>query len=614
MSRKLSKKKPVRHDARTARDTRKRLYLVYSGTAILVVAGLGWALLHELRLQASSTSTLSSSAAGNHLSALSELSSSVDACVGASRPVLLGNRDPLGPSCVNVARSGQRDAMLSVYADDKGGPGSRFAFLHLLDREGCKTAVQDFAWHQEIFAPLLRQEAVANRPAMKLANDLAEKAARFYAAAEKWTSLPEDVAPTRFNRRDDWFGYCMTELDQAVAAEDLPAAKHWAGELASAAFSLADLHRWLAFLYENSLSALEFQSRCKDLFRLVDGRRADYDYLRTLSILPAGILFCNGKGNFFEVERQAERLFSVPDDRLAALYANPNPTPASIWIHPRLRPWFLKLQSALSPENQKTWEEAARTPFEHSYLINILFRTWKADTIDDLSGALRKFDAVYPHATVQELMSVLMYRGHSYGGLEWDDRYQDQLREAADKIPASATDIEAIQSATRWTHALFKGPENYAPTFTLGESLERRKLDCVRATDMIGAIYRNAGRVRFGNVRWCAETTGHSVAAYMGIVNNKRRTLVIDGLTPDAPVETWPDCYFHGHAWPPGLQDNSTPYAVELYVRGIDCYVWAEGYVVRGPNAGQFTTVNIPYIPLRQKTETRKIFNGPYPD
>jgi hypothetical protein len=614
MSRKLSKKKSVRDDARTERYPRKKLYLVLSGAAISVVAVLGWALQHELRLRASATSSRSSSGTGNHVSALSELSSSVDACVRASRPVLLGDRDPLGPSCVTVVRSGQRDDMLKTPADDKGGPGSRFAFLHLLDREGCKSAMQDFAWHQEILVPELRQEAAANRPAMELANDLAEKAGQFCAAAEKWTALPEGVAPIGFNRRDDWFGYCMTELDQAVAAEDLPAAKRWAAELASAAFSLADLHRWLAFLYDNSLSALEFQSRCTDLFRLVDARSADYDYLRTISILPAGILFSNGKGNFFEVERQAERLFSVPDDRLAAIYASPNPTPASIWIHPRLRPWFLKLQSALSPENKKTWEQAARTPYEHSYLINILFRTWKAGAIDDLSGALKNFDAVHPHATVQELMSVLMYRGHSYGGLEWDDRYRGQLREAAGKIPASATDVQALQSATRWTHAFFKGPENYGATFTLGESLDRRKLDCVRATDMIGAIYRNAGRARFGNVRWCADSTGHSVAAYMGVENGKRKTLLTDGLMPDAPLETWPDCYFHGHAWPPGLQNNSTPYAVELYVRGIDCYVWAEGYIVQGPNAGQFTTTTIPYLSPQRKTETRKIFDGPYPD
>ena len=228
-------------------------------------------------------------------------------------------------------------------------------------------------------------------------------------------------------------------------------------------------------------------------------------------------------------------------------------------------------------------------------------------------ATLKKFEAIHPHASVGELMGALMYRGHSFGGMEWDDRYQPQLVDAAAEIGTAKTDVQALLSAYDWTHDFYQSPENYGRTFTLRDALQQKKLDCVRATDMIGAIFRDAGRNRFGHVRWCAETTGHSVAAYLGRENGEAKTLLVDGLMPKGQLEVWPECYFHGHAWPPGLENNPPPYAVELYIRGLDSYVWAEGYIVRGPNAGWLTTVAIPYTSHRKERATRKVFEGPYP-
>ena len=41
-----------------------------------------------------------------------------------------------------------------------------------------------------------------------------------------------------------------------------------------------------------------------------------------MSQFPAGVLGLNSKGNYYEIERQAERLFSMPADRLFALEEN----------------------------------------------------------------------------------------------------------------------------------------------------------------------------------------------------------------------------------------------------------------------------------------------------
>jgi hypothetical protein len=243
----------------------------------------------------------------------------------------------------------------------------------------------------------------------------------------------------------------------------------------------------------------------------------------------------------------------------------------------------------------------------------MLFRATHADTADDLCTVLKKFDALFPHAKEQELLSVLMYRGHSFAGLEWGDRFQPELLKAADGIKADESNLQAMEDACCWTNKFYRAPAEYGITLTLRDALESKRLDCVRATDMIGAIFRNAGRIGFGNVRWCSETCGHSVAAYSHTDGEKIRFQLFDGLNPSTEPEFWPECYFHGHAWPPGLEDNAPPYAAELYIRGLDSYIWVQGYIIRGPNAGWLTKASIPYSMRLQQASNTKVFDGPYP-
>ncbi len=62
------------------------------------------------------------------------------------------------------------------------------------------------------------------------------------------------------------------------------------------------------------------------------------------------------------------------------------------------------------------------------------------------------------------------------------------------------------------------------------------------------------------------------------------------------------------------LRDKPKPYAAELLVRGIDNYVWAAGYAIRGEAAGTLVTRRIPYLSEFQESGERRIFAGPYPD
>ncbi|HVT87486.1 MAG TPA: hypothetical protein VHD56_01430, partial [Tepidisphaeraceae bacterium] len=210
-----------------------------------------------------------------------------------------------------------------------------------------------------------------------------------------------------------------------------------------------------------------------------------------------------------------------------------------------------------------------------------------------------------------QLLGTLTYRGHAFGGLEWMDRYSPELMEAAEHIHGS--DIDALMAACRWTHQFYLAPAKYGTTFTLRDAIENKKLDCVRATDMISAIFRDAGRSKLGFVWWSAGTAAHSISAYLERENDQPHTLMVDGLNPPDQPELWPDAYFHGHAWPPTFKDYPPPYSAELYVRGIDSYVWAEGYIIRGASAGMLYKAAIPYLPTREQKSVSQVYGGPFP-
>jgi hypothetical protein len=548
-------------------------------------------------------------------SPLGELADLVKASMRASRPVLLGSRDPNGPSCVTVSSSGDVSGRMPDSPGDlNGGPGTTYATVYYFDRREIKSPLQDYQWHQTRLRQFLQNESASNQLASALADRLAERTLTFWNATNSWTEVPDNTVFVGGTGKDNWPEYCLTALNDAVGARDLEQTRRWAGELAAAALWLDDLHRWLGFLVENHLSALDFQRQCQTLFESAQGLNRDYDPEATISQFPAGVLSLNGKGNYYEVERQAERLFSMPSDRLEAIGTEKYLSDGSMWMSPVERESFMKLREALSADNQRTWDQAARQPYQHSYLVNMLFRADHVRTDDELLVTLEKFNKLHPHAQVGELMNALMYRGHSFAGLEWGDRFRPELIEAAEIIGAKATDLEAFKSAWRWTNDLYQADSNYGVTFTLRDALQRKRLDCVRATDMITSIYRNAGHVGAGNVRWCSETSGHSVAALMVRRNNDLQMFIGDGLMPPAEPEVWPECYFQGHAWPKGLEANSPPYAAELYVRGLDGYVWAEGYIIRGPNAGMYTSVDTPYSAFHHNASiSKRIFAGPYP-
>ena len=51
---------------------------------------------------------------------------------------------------------------------------------------------------------------------------------------------------------------------------------------------------------------------------------------------------------------------------------------------------------------------------------------------------------------------MLMYRGHSFAGLEWADRFRPELVKAADQIGPNESDVQAMQDACQWTNKFYQ--------------------------------------------------------------------------------------------------------------------------------------------------------------
>ena len=313
--------------------------------------------------------------------------------------------------------------------------------------------------------------------------------------------------------------------------------------------------------------------------------------------------------NYIEVERQAERLFSLPKEYVAATDAKVPLHPSAVWMPPDLRPAFLRLRNSLSAANQVVWDQAARAPYERSYLANMLFRTTRFRMLDHMEVVLKRFDRAHPKASVAELMGVLFYRGGApFSGFEWGDRYQHSLMATSETFTG---DTEKVLAGARTATAdFFGGWQNYRGGWiTLREAMQAKQLDCVRATDMIGSLYRNAGRSGFYCIRWLGGKNGHTVAAAEVRREGKTELVVADGLErSQRDREVWSSDYFRTRRWPTGYTGPMPDvYALSLSVRGLDNYVWVEGYVARGPQAGVVVGAGIPYLPGREKRRIRRI-------
>ncbi len=545
---------------------------------------------------------------------LRELGEELPKAMTATQEQLLGNWTPAKPSCIKYIAAGELapGKMHGLTAWPDGGVGMKLTCLYTGETRG-DNPKSDFYWHQGLFRRALLNQLELARKGMAMHSPLATQAAELADIFEKLPSWPGAIEPAKLSTEpNNWPLHCLAKLDDAATAGDLVAARLWSRELASAAFAMEDLHRWLEFLFENQLTSLDFQAKCEDLFATtVDAFKGHYVPCGDISGFPAGTLGLHQLDNYLEVERQAELLYSVPEPYVAAV-AKDQDVPAARRLPPDARAAFSELRSKLTGANAKTWDRAASMPFERSFMANMLFRCGKAGVIDRVGTVLARMNAADPNATVSELMDAIFYRGGTpLAALEWADRFDPRLMENSKDL-AGLPQQTLVGAHTRLKQ-MMGDKAQYGSVLTLREAMDVKRMDCIRATDMIGSLYRNAGGAGFFSIRWCAGYEGHTTAA-VEIDHETKHVALIDGLaTPPKMLETWPSAFYQGHEWPPVLRGSPDAYAVELSGRGLDNYVWMEGYVIRGPSAGTQMRAQVPFRDDYPKATVEKVYDGPYP-
>jgi len=538
------------------------------------------------------------------------LTADLGSTLTASQRLLLGDRDPNGPSCVRPMGS------KALAFASNGGPGTRLAYIWYDSASARLSPAADFAWQQTTLRPVLEDIAKRNSEILPRAVRLAETAGRLAAAVRSGPLVPGALT-TSPAAKHTWPGYCAENLVSAARAGDLAAARRWADELASATWALADLHRWLGFLVSNYLTTLDFQARCKSLYDSCDvtysGKFA-MDPL--LSCLPGGQAAGSAIRNCTEVERQAEWLFRVPreyvarglDGTVAPKREEGEQVAAAVRMPPRLRSAFVRLRAHLSPPVRKVWDQAAQSPFHRSYLASMLHRAVAAQTLDALGVVLKRYEQANPDPTPHGLMDVIFSRGGGpESGYDWAERFDPRLMAAAATFGGS--DAQVLLRAQHFARALLGTAAHYGASDSVREALDRNRFDCINGTGIIGSLYRNAGRSGFYTIRWSGGRVGHTVAAAEVAEPDGRAIVIVDALEDaQTATERWPSAYDRGHRWPPtyvGLRADL--YAAELYTRGLETYVWAEGYIVRGPHAGVLVRASVPYLPNRMLPGTQRV-------
>lgn len=521
-----------------------------------------------------------------------------------SRPILVGKRRivPHDPRWHNNRSVGFPQDL----ADADGGPGLRLVYL-LKNPPARSRPSQDFAWYQGKPRAMMEDMRDQNRLVLPRAVLLARQTERLAELVRQWDAAPK--WPVRPAAKPTWPGYCYDSLAIAIARGDLALCRQFADELAAASFALADQHRWLDFLLGNTLTALDFQARCKSQILACDALykdRGGYDADNDIGGFPGSMALGHGLMNCLEVDRQADGLFQVPEDYIEMTLDGDSRvrseglevTRAALWIPPDLRESFVQLRANLSPANRAAWDEAAHRPFDRSFLVNMLFRTRETGAAAPLGTVLKRFDALNPHASAAQLMGVIFYRAGDFtGGYAWDDRFDRRLlATSADLGPDNEA---ALLKAHAFAQRLFGTWDHYGPVDSLRDALDTHRLNCLRATDLIGALYRDSGRAGFYNLRLSSGTVGHTVAAVRVDAGGQTRMVAADGLDLDQKApELWPQDYLGGYCWPAGkFEKEPPPFAAELHVRGLNSYVWVEGYVLRGDNKGAFLQTKIPYLP-----------------
>jgi hypothetical protein len=181
-------------------------------------------------------------------------------------------------------------------------------------------------------------------------------------------------------------------------------------------------------------------------------------------------------------------------------------------------------------------------------------------------------------------------QGAYYASESAADRYCDAVVEAAEKVKGKPK--EAPVEAHKAAYEIYGGGKNYQGGIqSLAEACRIHKMDCIRASNLLGAIYANAGYVGMHPVRMCRANPQDKTMGYNGhtitcvIDGKKSRTL--DPLTPKA-----------GPSFESVYKSTKEAASVSLGYRCLNSYMAGKFYF---PNNGmKDVQLNMPHYGLKK--------------
>ncbi|MCB9918836.1 MAG: hypothetical protein H6832_10585 [Planctomycetes bacterium] len=398
---------------------------------------------------------------------------------------------------------------------------------------------------------------------------------------------------------DDDVSECLRALIDDLAAKRMADARQRVESLGIHVERLADLVRWLAFLDRNLLEALEFAARCREQFVAADTyyRRQGYDTGSDYGRFPSGSALVHGEANYYEIERQAEGIFRVlePSARANEGVSLDGDPPALRHVLPTLWGAFRELRIGVPAVVLVALDDAASAPYARTRLTSVLFRGQSAGVLPPMRDALLALARRRVRVGVREVFDVLTLRAGGYScGFEWGDRFDPRILAFAKGVNGDADSM--FMAAYRLAHANYDSSRYVGGTHTLRSALGSKAFDCIRATDLLEAIYRQAGGTGSVEVRECRGGPSHTVAGHIVLRAGGWTVAVADALRPRHEGST---------SWPDGYATSETAYAVEIYEPGLDTAIWSAGYVVCGPASGTRIDAALPFVP--QRTERREV-------
>ena len=482
------------------------------------------------------------------------------------RAVLIGKRNPDKASVLSCHKWKDISQIvdLTFTAIDQEGFGVRIGNLIIGNAARKESPAADFAWHQGPLREALVSAKAANTTVLATAIAAAEQAATLAAAAP--AALPEGSL-------SGWPDACWQRWRAALAGGDAAGAARWGAEFASAMALAADLHRWQDGLLTNHLANLDFMRLNEDHFATP---RNGYNPDSHIGRFPGGHLTLYWHGNYLEVERLCERLHADPAPENAA--GDSGAGGSAIALPPRVRATFLALRSKLKVANQAMLDQAAAAPWHRAWLTSTIDRAQIASYNTALIEVMGRYEARNPKGGLNGLLDVLHNRGDAFAGMDWADRFRPELMDPMAKVGGG------VQNALKAAHALcqahFKTYKGFI--FTMGQSLASGQMDCIRATDIIAAAYRNAGYGGYFSIRMSRMVNGHTIA---GAEVAPGKVITADGLLKG----------FAGTEWHQAADAQSV--SIELYARGLSHYAFVSGLVLSGANSKKSLTTPVPWLP-----------------